>query len=562
MPVHLATTSATSSASTTSLRNFGAVLVGRGVVLGRLGRRELLLELGDRPVLELGGAAQVGLALGALELGLGLLDPLLELGNGADGLLLALPLGVHRVGALALLGQRPLELLAPRERARVVVVAERLELDLELHDVPVDLVDLGRLGVDLHPDPRGGLVDQVDRLVGQEAVGDVALAERRRRDQRGVLDADLVVDLVALLEAAEDRDRVLDGRLAHVHGLEAALERGVLLDVLAVLVERGRADRAQLAAGEHRLEHVAGVHRALGGAGADDRVELVDEHDDLALGVGDLLEHGLEPVLELAAVLGAGDHRAQVERDQPAVLEALGDVAGDDPLGEALDDRGLADARLADQHRVVLGAPAEDLDHAADLVVAADHRVELALRGGLGQVAAETLERAVLVLGVLVGDAVAAADLGQRLEQMVVAGAVRSQRVTGPAGMLRDREQQVLGRDVLVIQLAHLGLGGRGGSGRARSSRPAGSAVAAPWIFGSASRACVVRLANGRRVDAELAQHGHDDASVLLEQDREQVLGHRLGIAALIGEPLRGLERLLGLDRETVWLHRRSRYQV
>ena len=61
------------------------------------------------------------------------------------------------------------------------------------------------------------------------------------------------------------------------HGLEAALERGVLLDVLAVLVERGRADGVQLAAGEHRLEQVAGVHGALGRAGADDRVQLVDE---------------------------------------------------------------------------------------------------------------------------------------------------------------------------------------------------------------------------------------------------------------------------------------------
>ena len=60
---------------------------------------------------------------------------------------------------------------------------------------------------------------------------------------------------------------------------------GVLLDVLAVLVERGRADQAQLAAGQHRLEHVAGVHGALAaGARADDGVQLVDEGDDLAVG--------------------------------------------------------------------------------------------------------------------------------------------------------------------------------------------------------------------------------------------------------------------------------------
>ena len=101
--------------------------------------------------------------------------------------------------------------------------------------------------------------------------------------------------------------------------LEAALEGGVLLDPLAVLVERGRADHAQLAAGQHRLEHVAGVHRGVAaGARADDRVQLVDEGDDLAAGVLDLLEHGLEPLLELAAVLRAGHHRGQVEAEHAA----------------------------------------------------------------------------------------------------------------------------------------------------------------------------------------------------------------------------------------------------
>ena len=47
----------------------------------------------------------------------------------------------------------------------------------------------------------------------------------------------------------------------------------------------GGADAVQLAARERRLEHVAGVHGALGGAGADDGVQLVDEQDDLALGL-------------------------------------------------------------------------------------------------------------------------------------------------------------------------------------------------------------------------------------------------------------------------------------
>ena len=174
---------------------------------------------------------------------------------------------------------------------------------------------------------------------------------------------------------------------------------GVLLDVLAILVERRRADDAQLAAREHRLEHVAGVHRAFGLSGADERVHLVDEHDELPFAFGDLLEHGLEPLLELAAELRAGDQRAEVERDEALVLETLGDVAVHDALRETFDDRGLADAGLADEHRIVLRAARENLNDAADLFVAADDRIELALARRVGEVARVALQRLVLILG-------------------------------------------------------------------------------------------------------------------------------------------------------------------
>ena len=123
-----------------------------------------------------------------------------------------------------------------------------------------------------------------------------------------------------------------------------------------------------------------GVHRALGGAGADDGVQLVDEEDDV-LGAADLVHHGLDALLELAAVFGAGDHEGEVEGDDLLVAQDFGHVAGGDFLGEALDDGGLADAGFADEDRVVLGAAAEDLDDALDFVGAADDGIELALRG-------------------------------------------------------------------------------------------------------------------------------------------------------------------------------------
>jgi hypothetical protein len=66
-----------------------------------------------------------------------------------------------------------------------------------------------------------------------------------------------VVRLVALLEAAQDRDGVLDAGLADVHLLEATLQRGILLDELAILVERRRADRRSSSRREHRLSMLA-----------------------------------------------------------------------------------------------------------------------------------------------------------------------------------------------------------------------------------------------------------------------------------------------------------------
>ena len=191
-----------------------------------------------------------------------------------------------------------------------------------------------------------------------------------------------------------------NGRLADQHRLEAALQRRVLLDVLAIFVQCGRADHAQLAAGQHRLEHVAGVHRALALAGADHGVQLVEEGDDLAVAVLDLLQDALEPLLELAAVLRAGHHGAEVEADQPLAPQRLRHVAGHDALGQALDDGRLADARLADEDRVVLGPPGQHLHDPPDLRVPADDRVDLAVPGQLGEVDAVLLQRLEVLLGV------------------------------------------------------------------------------------------------------------------------------------------------------------------
>src|SRR6266545_4281379 len=277
MPVHVETTSATSSSSTSSF----SILRSRWI--------------------------WASFAFSSLGLGPGRLDVGADLPDPVDVILLPVPVGLHGDRTLLVVGQLPLQAGQPLLRRIVRLLAKGGPLDLELLHPPLDLIDLRRHGVDLDPQPGRGLVDEVDRLVGEEPTAHVPAGEHRRRDEGGVLDPDAMVHLVPLLQAPKDGDRVLDRGLLHQDRLEPALQGGVPLHVLAVLVDRGRADRPELATGEHRLQHVAGVDRTFRRTGTDDRVQLVDERDDLALALSDLPQHRLEPLLELAAVLRSRD---------------------------------------------------------------------------------------------------------------------------------------------------------------------------------------------------------------------------------------------------------------
>ena len=209
--------------------------------------------------------------------------------------------------------------------------------------------------------------------------------------QRRVGNRDLVVLLVLAAKTLEDLDSLIDSRRLDDDRLESALESSVLLDVLAILVERRCTDALKLAARKRRLEHVARVDRAFGGTRTNERVQLVDEQDDVLV-LRDLVHDRLEALLELAAILRSRDHRRHVERQHAMLAKTVGALAVGDELRQTFDDRSLADARLTDENRIVLLAASQDLHHALDFLRAADRRIELRLRRKLRQIAAEMIE--------------------------------------------------------------------------------------------------------------------------------------------------------------------------
>ncbi len=230
-------------------------------------------------------------------------------------------------------------------------------------------------------------VHRVDRLVGQAALRDVTAGKGDAGLQglRGI--DDVVVGLVARLDALQDGEGMVEvGRLDQ-DGLETALQGAVLLDDAAVFLQRGGADALQFAPRQGRFEQPGGIERTGLSAGTHQHVHFVHEEDDFRI-AANLLEDGVDALLELASVLGAGHQGAHIERENPLAEQGGGDFPVGNALGEAFHDGGFAAARFTDQHRVVLLAPAENLREAQDLVVTSHHRIQLAAQGGAGQVAA------------------------------------------------------------------------------------------------------------------------------------------------------------------------------
>ena len=331
----------------------------------------------------------------------------------------------------------------------------------QLADAFFHFLEIGRQTFGVDAQLAGGLVDEVDGLVGQLPAGDVAVAEAGRGIQGGIVNLDLVVGFVAGPQGFQDFHRVFYAGFFQIDRLEATFQGGVLFDVLPVFVGGGGADALEFAPGQGRLEQIAGVQAAFVGAGADHGVDFVQEEDDFAMGLLYFVHDCLEPFLELAAELGAGDQGAHVQSQDAAALQGIGHVVAGDPGCQALGDGGFAHAGLADDNRVVLLAAGQGLGYPADFGVPADDRVQLAIGGQLGQVDAVAFQGPVAALGAAVVHPVGAADGGQGLVNLFLVDAKFLNHPGRIALRFADGgDEEVLHADEVVFEPPGLFLGG------------------------------------------------------------------------------------------------------
>ena len=410
-----------------------------------------------------------------------------------------------------------------------------------------------RLGCAIRGDASAGtgLVNEVDGLIGQEAILNVAVGEVRSGLDGTLRVTHVVVLLVARLERSQDLDRVLDARLLDIDGLEATLEGWVLGEVLAEFLGRGGADNLEGTTREHGLEHGACIDGSLGRTGTDDGVHLVDKQNDV-VGFGRLLDHVLEALLKLTAILGTRDKTRQIERPDILVHKILGHIASSNLLRQALDDSRLAHAGIAQDKRIVLGAARKDLHHALDFLFAANHGIELAVARLLREVGGELLERVgaapLLLRGIRAakerqartGTTSASASertllvliLGSELFDGLFNGSRRHTQahedVHGHAvALFDDADQQVLGRHVgLVVFTRHA----EGTLHHANDERRKGELGRLGLLTGLGNRGLDLFESIHDVIvgDVERTQCLGGNALVLLSEREQQVLGTHL----------------------------------
>mmetsp|Transcript_6245 Transcript_6245/g.12102 ORF Transcript_6245/g.12102 Transcript_6245/m.12102 type:complete len:359 (-) Transcript_6245:508-1584(-) len=235
-----------------------------------------------------------------------------------------------------------------------------------------------------------------------------------------------MMHLVLAADRLQYLHRLIDGGFLDQQRLQSPFERRVLFDVLAIFRDGRGTDHLELPTSERGLEHVRRIDSSFRGSGADQSVDLVNEQNGgWGLLVRDLLHDGLQPLLELSAILRTRDQIRQLERNHPVIpqlgrthprqqlhpidlalllefpeivpieelVQSFHHVGRREDLRHSLGNGSFSHAGLSHQTRVVLPPSHQRSQRRLHLLVPSVHRIQLHPRGQFGEVGAHVHQR-------------------------------------------------------------------------------------------------------------------------------------------------------------------------
>ena len=167
---------------------------------------------------------------------------------------------------------------------------------------------------------RADLVEGVDGLIREEAVGDIPLCQFDARLNGIVGVADVVMFLVALFDIVQNFQRLFSRRGFDDDFLESAFQRTILLNGVAILVECRSTDTLDGASCQGGFENIGSIHRTGSRPGSDERMNLIHEYDDVRVGFK-FFDQRFHTFFKLSAILCSGHNARHVEIDKSLVEE-------------------------------------------------------------------------------------------------------------------------------------------------------------------------------------------------------------------------------------------------
>ena len=221
-----------------------------------LGRGKFLLQRREGSVGEFSRHLEPALTLGNFKTMPLVLKLLLQSANLGHAGLDPVPCRCQLGRALFETCQLPSNRRKPFFRGFGVFLLKRRLFDFQLNDLPVSLVQIGRLAVGLDAQMARRLVHHIDCLVRQKPFGDITVREACRRNQRIIGNPYTMVQLIFLLQATQDENRILNAWLINKYRLEPARQRCILFHILSIFIQRRCADTAQFATCQSRFQQV------------------------------------------------------------------------------------------------------------------------------------------------------------------------------------------------------------------------------------------------------------------------------------------------------------------
>ncbi len=219
--------------------------------------------------------------------------------------------------------------------------------------------------------PGTGFIDNINSLVGQEAIMDIAGGHFDSGFKNLVGEAYLMEVLIVLPHALENLYTFFHSGFINHDGLEPSLQRRILFDMLTVVLQSGGADDLHIPAGQSGLQNIGGVHgSAFGLSGTHNIVHLVNNQYDIMLGLG-LVNNSLHTGLKLASELGAGHNACQIQKVDLLIQELGRYLAFHNAESQPLGDGRLAHAGLTQKNGVVFGSAVKNLHNPFNFLVTA-----------------------------------------------------------------------------------------------------------------------------------------------------------------------------------------------